>query len=209
MTMTASLLAFALAATLLTIAPGLDTALVLRTAAVEGARRAAFAAAGICAGLLCWAAIVILGLGALLAASRLAYDILRWAGVAYLIWLGVGLLLRPRTVWTADDAPAASGHDRRWFLRGLLTNVLNPKVGVFYVTFLPQFVPHGVAVAPWIAMLAALHITEGAVWLALLILATRPIGKLLRRPAVVRALDRLTGLVLVGFGLRLATEARR
>lgn len=208
MTITASLLAFAIAATLLTITPGLDTALVLRTAAVEGARRAAFAAAGICAGLLCWAAVATLGLGALLAASRLAYDVLRWAGVAYLAWLGLGLLLRPRARWTSPDHAAETGRNRRWLVRGLLTNLLNPKVGIFYVSFLPQFVPHGVAVAPWIAMLAGLHIAEGVAWFALLIVATRPIEALLRRPAVIGALDRLTGLVLVGFGLRLATEAR-
>ncbi len=85
----------------------------------------------------------------------------------------------------------------------------NPKVGVFYVTFLPQFVPPGVAVAPFIALLVAIHVNEGVLWLMLLILAARSMARLLRRPAVVRVLERLTGAILVGFGLRLAVEGQR
>jgi threonine/homoserine/homoserine lactone efflux protein len=87
--------------------------------------------------------------------------------------------------------------------------MLNPKVGVFYVTFLPQFVPAGTEVATFTVLLAAVHATEGVLWFGLLVAATRPLTGLLRRAAVVRALDRLTGSVLVAFGLRLAFEERR
>ena len=89
MTTFQALLAFALAAGLLTVTPGIDTALVLRTAAVEGARRAMLAGAGVCAGCLAWGAVVALGLGALLAASELAYDALRLVGAGYLVVLGL------------------------------------------------------------------------------------------------------------------------
>ncbi len=82
-------------------------------------------------------------------------------------------------------------------------------MGVFFVTFLPQFVPAGVAVAPFIALLVAIHVTEGVLWLALVILMARSIARLLRRPAVTRPLDRGTGVVLIGAGLRLAAEGRR
>lgn len=210
MTPAAAVTAFALAAALLTVAPGLDTALVLRAAALAGARRALAATVGVCCGLLTWGLAVALGLGALLAASGLAYAALRWAGAVYLLWLGLDALVRPRR-HVADlqgTAPPSDGAGR-WFARGLLTNLLNPKVGVFYVTFLPQFVPPGVAVAPFVALLAAIHAAEGIAWLSLLVLATRPLAIVLRRPAVAAALDRLTGLMLVGFGLRLALEARR
>lgn len=108
-----------------------------------------------------------------------------------------------------DAVPLAHGGTAKWFARGLLSNLTNPKVGVFYVTFLPQFVPPGVAVASFIALLVAIHVTEGVLWLMLLILATRSIAHLLRRPAVVRVLERLTGFILVGFGLRLAFERPR
>src|SRR5450631_2138845 len=101
---TASLVAFTAAATLLTVTPGLDTALVLRTAAAEGARRAALAGVGIALGCFGWATAVALGLGALLAASELAYAVLRWIGAAYLVWIGYKMLRHPRrTVLTAGQ----------------------------------------------------------------------------------------------------------
>jgi threonine/homoserine/homoserine lactone efflux protein len=174
---TVALLTFLAASVVLTVTPGLDTALVLRTTAVEGPRRAAFAALGICCGLLLWGLAVALGLGALLAASYLAYTVLRWVGAAYLVWLGLSLLLRPRREAPGTDAaPSGDNGDAKWFARGLLSNLTNPKVGVFYVTFLPQFVPSGVAVAPFIALLVAIHVTEGVIWLGLLIVATRSIS---------------------------------
>jgi threonine/homoserine/homoserine lactone efflux protein len=205
----ASLAAFSAAALLLTVTPGLDTALVLRTATGEGQRPAFAAALGIGLGCLIWATIVALGLGALLAASELAYTILRWAGAAYLVWIGTRLILDPRTAFE----PGAAATDHRgaatWFVRGFLTNILNPKVGVFYVSFLPQFVPHGVAVAPFVMLLGAMHVVMGVAWLSLLIGATRPIARMLRRPAVLKTLDRLTGAVFLAFGARLALESRR
>lgn len=208
MTVAAALIAFSLAAGLLTITPGLDTALVLRTAAAEGPRRAVLAGLGIVTGCLAWGAAVALGLGALLAASTLAFTILKWAGAAYLVWLGLGLILKPRQRFELDAAPAESGGGLAWMRRGFLTNLLNPKVGVFYVSFLPQFLPQGVPAGPFIFLLAALHAVMGLVWFAALIAATRPIAGALKRAAVVRWLDRLTGGVFLAFGLRLALERR-
>ncbi len=209
MTVVEALLAFTLAAGLLTMTPGLDTAIVLRTAAVEGPKRAALAALGVIAGCLVWGAAVALGLGVVLEASNLAFNVIRWAGAAYLVWLGVGLILRPRERFEiASDATSVSGGDLDWMRRGFLTNLLNPKVGVFYISFLPQFVPAGVAAGPFIFLLAALHGVMGAVWFAALIGATRPIYGVLQRTAVVRWLDRLTGSVFLAFGVRLALERR-
>lgn len=200
-----SLIAFLLAAGLLTVAPGLDTALVLRTAAVEGAQRALLAALGICLGCLAWGAVVAAGMGALLAASELAYTLLRYAGAAYLLWLGVKLIGSKRTSFgDAGDAPASAGGRFTWLGRGLLTNVLNPKVGVFYVSFLPQFVPAGADVANFSLLLAAIHALLGLLWFALLIVATRPIARMLRRPATLQWLDRVTGAVFMLFAGRLA-----
>ena len=197
-----SLIAFTLAAALLTVTPGLDTALVLRTAAVEGPRRALAAALGICLGCLAWGALVAVGLGVLLEASELAYLALKWTGAAYLLYLGVRLILVPR-----DEAEGVEGYApprSSWFARGLLTNLLNPKVGVFYVSFLPQFVPAGASVPATTLLLAAIHATLGLLWFLLLIGATRPLTRALRSARLVRALDRLTGGVLIFFGLKLA-----
>ncbi|MDX6749352.1 LysE family translocator [Geminicoccaceae bacterium 1502E] len=207
MTVTQSLVAFVLAAGLLTVTPGLDTAMVLRTATLEGPRRAALAAIGINIGCLVWGAAVALGLGALLAASEAGYALLKWAGAAYLVWLGLGLLRRPRSGLAHDAAmtgvpPRAGGPG--WLAKGLLTNLLNPKIGVFYVTFLPQFVPAGMPVAGYTFLLAAVHVLLGLLWCALLIGASVPLGRALARPALLRAMDRLTGSLFIAFGVRLA-----
>jgi threonine/homoserine/homoserine lactone efflux protein len=202
-----SLATYTGAATLLTITPGLDTALVLRTAAARGARQAVAAALGIVVGCLCWAVVVALGLGAVLAASHLAYTILRWAGAGYLVWLGYKMLHYPRHRFAIESGGARS--DRTAFATGLLTNLLNPKVGIFYVSFLPQFIPTGVPVAPFMVLLGGIHALLGLIWFACLIAATRPISRFLRRPAVLKGCDRLTGGMFVAFGLALALKSQR
>jgi threonine/homoserine/homoserine lactone efflux protein len=204
----ASLVAFSGAAALLTVTPGLDTALVLRTSASEGRRRAAAAGAGILAGCLMWGVVVGLGLGALLAASQLAYTILKWAGAAYLVWLGLQLLLHPRRTFEDGEATGQAGAGA-WFRRGLLSNALNPKIGVFYVSFLPQFIPANANVALWSFGLAGVHVLLSIGWFALLIGLGGRIGVLIRRRGVVTWLDRLTGGVFVAFGARLALEPSR
>jgi threonine/homoserine/homoserine lactone efflux protein len=209
MTPQAALLAFTATAALLTVTPGLDTALVLRTAAAEGPRRAMLAAAGIALGCLGWGLLVGAGLGALLAASQLAYDLLRWAGALYLFHLGFRLIRNPRREMDLGRAKAPDMRQPNWLLRGFLTNMLNPKVGVFYVSFLPQFIPAGASVLGWSVMLAAVHNLLGLAWFAALVAATRPMLRALRRPRVIAWLDRATGAAFVAFGLRLALESRR
>ncbi|GAB0117621.1 LysE family translocator [Acidisoma sp. 7E03] len=195
------LLAFIAAATLLTVTPGVDTAIVLRSAASGGPRAGAAAALGVGLGCLAWGAAVSVGLGALLRASPWLYDALRYLGAAYLLWLGGRLLLRPRGAFTMEASQAGQAGA---FRRGLVTNLLNPKVGVFYVTFLPQFIPAHADVAAYSFTLAAVHVGLSILWFALLIGATVPLLRLLRRPVVIRRLDQLTGCVLLAFGLRLA-----
>ena len=183
MTTWQALMAFVAAASLLTITPGVDTAMVLRAATTGGTRPAWLAAAGIGMGCLVWGTAVSVGLGALLTASQTAYTLLKWAGAAYLAWLGAGLLLGPRTALD-DTAPGrTSPNSGQWLRQGLLTNLLNPKIGVFYVTFLPQFIPAGRDVTLFSLGLAAIHVVLGTLWFAILIAATRPIQRQLRRHA--------------------------
>jgi threonine/homoserine/homoserine lactone efflux protein len=205
-----SLWPFLLATLLLTITPGIDTALVLRTSAVEGPRQGMLAGAGIAAGSVIWGVITALGLSALLAVSATAYFVVQLAGAGYLIYLGAGMI---RNAFTGPDWLAAGEHadlairsSRAWFFRGLLTNLLNPKVGVFYVSFLPQFIPAGDHVAPLIVLLAVIHAALGLCWFGLLTLATRRLSRVLRRPEVVRGLDGATGMLMVLFGLRMALD---
>jgi threonine/homoserine/homoserine lactone efflux protein len=207
-TLAQALAAYVVAAGLLTVTPGLDTALILRTAAAEGPKRAVFAQVGINIGCLIWGAAVALGLGALLEASQLAFTALKWAGAAYLVWLGFNLILRPRERFEIATGGPTGGDDFTWMRRGLLTNLLNPKIGVFYVSFLPQFLPDGAPAGPFIFLLAVIHVLIGTCWSACLIAATHPIAAALKKPSVVRWLDRVTGVVFLGFGVRLALERR-
>jgi threonine/homoserine/homoserine lactone efflux protein len=200
-----SLLAFTAAAALLTMTPGLDTALVLRTAASEGPRRALWSGLGIVTGCFLWAAIVAGGLSALLVASESAYKALRWLGAAYLLYVGLRLLWRPRESLVEEAVPQHRSQGA--YARGALTNLLNPKVGIFYVSFLPQFIPADVSVAPFTLLLGAIHGVLGLIWFAVLIAATRPLMQWLRRPSVVRWLDRVTSGIFIGFGVRLAVDS--
>ncbi len=202
------ILAFTAAAAVLTVTPGLDTVVVLRSSTAEGPRAGAAAALGICGGLLAWGAGAAFGLTALLSASAVAFDALKWGGAAYLVVLGAKLLVRPRA-----GLPAPSGTWRREGVadalkRGFLTNVLNPKVGVFYLTFLPQVMPDGANVAAFSLLLAGVHVLLSLAWFALLIALTVPFGRLLARPRVTKLLDRLAGCVFVAFGARLAVARR-
>jgi threonine/homoserine/homoserine lactone efflux protein len=204
-----ALLAFAGAAGLLTIVPGLDTLLVLRTATVEGPRRAMFAGLGVCTGCLAWGILVSAGLGAVFAVSNLAYQIVRISGAIYLFYLGIRLLFQSeKPVLLDSTGEAATRGSLRWFVRGLLTNLLNPKVGVFYVTFLPQFIPSHVNVIGFSVLLALIHDLEGVLWFAALIYVTRPLVRFLRHPRTSTVLNRITGSVFILFGARRALERK-
>jgi threonine/homoserine/homoserine lactone efflux protein len=202
------MLTFLIAAALLTVTPGVDTALVLRTAAVEGPRSAAYAGLGVVLGCLGWGAAAAVGLGGLVAASDAGYTLLKWLGAAYLLWLGAKLILQPRAALVVTEVALPDTRGAAWLTRGMLTNLLNPKVGVFYVSFFPQFVPDGAAVGSYSFMLAAIHAAMNLVWFALLVAASVPIARVLRRPGFVTMLDRATGCVFVAFGAKLALSRR-
>ncbi|WP_010169696.1 LysE family translocator [Pseudomonas sp. PAMC 25886] len=201
-----NLLAFTFAATLLTLTPGLDTALVLRTATVEGKQQALRATLGINAGCLLWGAAVAFGLGALIAVSEVAFNVLKYCGAAYLAWLGLNMLVRPRRSLASVEADGKPGAN--WFLKGMLGNVLNPKVGIFYVSFLPQFIPQGHSMVGWTFGLVSIHVVISLIWALVLIGATQPLAGVLRREKVIQWMDRTTGLIFVLFAARLAFSKR-
>ena len=226
--MTTALLGFALASTLVILAPGPDSMLVMRNT-MRGGRRAGWVTAcGTLSGLTIWALAAALGLSALLRVSHVGYDILRFCGAAYLIWLGVTSLAHFRRKSTAEPVAQAGGpapivpgltvpgptragasRPRRAYLNGLLSNLFNPKISVFFMAFLPAFIPAGASAAEFSLALAIWFIAATGLWLAVVAwLADRSV-RWLRRPAVQRWIERVTGIVLIGFGLRLATESRR
>ena len=206
MLITDSVLAFTFAATLLTLTPGLDTAMVLRTATVEGKQHALRAALGINTGCLLWGAAVAFGLGALIAVSELAYSDLKYCGAAYLAWLGFNMLLRPRK--SLSPVAGVGKTSPNWFFKGMIGNVLNPKIGIFYVSFLPQFIPQGQPLVVWTFGLVSIHVVIGLLWSIILIAATQPLAKVLRSEKVITWMDRATGMIFVLFAARLAFSKR-
>lgn len=213
MSLAEAVLSFAAVAGLLTIIPGLDTALVLHAAISRGRRHAFATALGINTGALVWGAGAAVGVSALLAASTVVYLCLRIAGAAYMIWLGSRMLWSAIThraevvdsTATAADAPTTIWRSWR---RGVLTNLLNPKIGAFYIAVLPQFIP---AHAPHLAMgllLAAVHDIEGMAWFAALIFGAQSVRRWLVCRSARRSIDGTTGAVLVGFGVNLSLASR-
>lgn len=208
------LLAYLAAATALTLSPGPDTMFVLASSASGGPRAGMAATLGIAAGCLAHATMAALGISALIAASPAAFDALRIAGACYLLWIGcvalrasyVGLREGPATT-------TAFGETAAWnaFRRGALTNVLNPKVGIFYVAFLPQFTSPSLGSVPLqIIILASIHILIGIAWLGTLAIASGRAAETLARNRRVRAwLDGAAGVIYIALAWRMLLLERR
>ena len=201
-----ALLPFLAISILLIVIPGPDTAMVTKNAVAGGRRSGVYAAFGVSVGLTIWTAAAALGIAALLRASAIGFDILKFAGAVYLTWVGIQML-RSRGV-VAGDPVARTGSGKKAFRQGLLSDLGNPKIAVFFTSLLPQFV-HGTgsAFTP-LLLLGVVFAVLTLLWLAVYALAVGHASGWLRRPGVRKALDRVTGVVLIGFGVRLALEHR-
>jgi threonine/homoserine/homoserine lactone efflux protein len=195
-------------ATLLAILPGADTALVTRNALAIGRNRTMLTILGICAGCIIHALASALGLSAILATSARAFDIVKTVGAVYLVWIGIQSIRDAGRAQTAPRSTGVRAIATNPFLQGFLTNLFNPKVAIFYLTFLPQFIPPGSNVLQRSLLLASLHNVIGFVWLASYAWFIDQIGGVLTRPRVKAWLERVTGGLLVALGLRLAWERR-
>ena len=195
-------------ATVLAILPGADTALVTRNALAIGRRRTMLTIVGICTGCIIHALASALGLSAILATSARAFDIVKTVGAVYLVWIGVQSIRDAGRASTATPTTGIRSIASNPFLQGFLTNLLNPKVAIFYLTFLPQFIPPGVNVLKRSLFLATLHNVIGFVWLSSYAWFIDQIGGVLTRPRVKAWLERVTGGLLVALGVRLAWERR-
>lgn len=213
--LTDALLSYAVPAALITMLPGPDTAMVLATAIRGGPAAAMRAAWGVGTGLLLWGVAAAAGLAAALRSSAVIYDLFRVACVAYLLVLAAHAVAASRRQ-TPDASPAArhgGARDRQlpslgWgYRRALLTCALNPKLGVFFVVVLPQFIPSGAPVASTSVALAALQALEAVLWYFLLSRLAGRMDRVLAKHRVRAWLDRFTAAVLIAFAVRLATES--
>jgi threonine/homoserine/homoserine lactone efflux protein len=202
--------AFVLTCVLIVVAPGPSFAVIVARSIRYGRRAGLLVVAGNTTALTCWASASSLGLTALIRTSEIAFTVLKIAGAGYLCFLGVQTLLRSRRPAPQDggtqpepESPAGVAAYRA----GLLTNLTNPKAAVLYLALFPQFLPAGGGLGDVVA-LAAVQMTISASWYTLVVFAVAGVRRLLARPVVRTWLDRVTSMVLIGLGLRLAVLAR-
>jgi len=199
------------AVTLLTLTPGVDTLLVIRNSARGGWLDGAVSSTGICCGLFVHATVSALGISILLLHTAWAFNALKLAGAAYLIWLGLGswrrVLGRGRQL-LVGNVHAQPDCFRFWrsFREGFLSNVLNPKAVLFYMAFLPQFINPAEPPLSQSLLVAAMHFCVGMLYQCSLAAMVDRARTLLQRPAVTRVFDALTGSMLMVIGLKLATK---
>lgn len=203
-------MAFAAAAAVLTVLPGPDTLLVMRNTLHGGVPAGWKTTFGICSGLFVHATVSALGMSAILTHAPHGFQVLQALGALYLGVLGLRSL---RTAWSpplTDLDPSRGGAGPsgtgRLLLEGFLSNVLNPKTMIFYLAFLPQFLRPADPVWTSSLLLALIHWAEGMVWLGVLIHALSSVRRWLLHPTTVRLLETLSGLLLVGFAVRLAVS---
>jgi threonine/homoserine/homoserine lactone efflux protein len=203
--MLGTLLSFAGVAVLVSLVPGPATALVVRSAALHGRREALHTVLGNSTGIVAWALASVLGISALVAASEAAFATLKIVGAVVLVWLGIQAL---RGSGSRSDALRPLKARRTAYAQGLITSAANPKLAVFFVALLPQFVPAGAPVLPWTLAMAAILICVDLVYFTLLAWAVARARHALMGSRLARRIEQATGAVMVALGVRVALESR-
>jgi threonine/homoserine/homoserine lactone efflux protein len=200
---------FAATVLVLNATPGVDMMLTLARTLQFGVRGGLASAFGACAGCVLHTLAAAFGLAALMAASSAAFTVVKWAGAAYLAWLALGMA---RAAWRgeapASPAAAATPSARALFRQGMLTNALNPKVALFFLTFVPQFLPDSGPTLPVALALSAIFAAVYLAWFTGMIALVGLASDALRRPRVKAWTERVTGAALFAFGVRLAAAGR-
>jgi threonine/homoserine/homoserine lactone efflux protein len=204
------LLVFLVGSVLVTVVPGADMALVTRQVVTRGRSAAQTTILGNLSGLVVHTAALVVGLSALLVASATAFSVVKLAGAAYLVFLGVQSLRQARRTRAATDTTSPELAPKRGspYLQGLISTVLNPKPALFFLSYLPQFVDRNGSVTLQVALLAAIHIVIGFVWLTTYASLVSRMHSALARPRIKAALEGVTGAVLIALGVRVAVAHR-
>ncbi|MFB4301221.1 LysE family translocator [Actinomadura sp. NTSP31] len=207
--MMSSLVAFVGAAFLVAMVPGPSTAVILRRSLMSGRGNGVATVLGNECGVLLWGLAAAFGLSALLLASQLAYDAMRITGAVVLVFMGTRALWQARRGTAEDDEPArtsAVSHARA-FRQGVVTNFANPKAGVFAVSFLPQFVPHGAPVLATLVLFSVIWALVDMIWYLPMVWLAGRARAVFQRRSVRRRMEQVSGVVLVALGIRLAAES--
>lgn len=206
------LLVFIGVAAIVIVIPGPDTAVVTKNVLIHGRRAGLGTSLGVSAGLSMWTIAAAIGVASLVRASEVAFTVLKLLGALYLVWLGIQALRAAGRPLAGHDPAHAAGRPgmgvRGGFRQGVLSDLANPKIGIFFTSLLPQFVSAGHAVLVPFLILGAIFVAMTLLWLLAYTLVAARAAQTLMRPRVRAALDRFTGVVLIGLGLRLAAEHR-
>jgi RhtB (resistance to homoserine/threonine) family protein len=206
------LLVFIGVAAIVIVIPGPDTAVVTKNVLIHGRRAGLGTSLGVSAGLAIWTIAAAVGIASVVRASEVAFTVLKLIGALYLVWLGVQALRAARRQGEAEEATRPAGGPtlsaRGGFRQGCLSDLANPKIGIFFTSLLPQFVSAGHPVLLPFLVLGAIFVAMTVVWLLAYTLVAARAAETLQRPRVRAALDGVTGFVLIAIGLRLAAEHR-
>jgi RhtB (resistance to homoserine/threonine) family protein len=204
--------AFLMAITILTLTPGLDTALVIRNTSRGGFSDGCTTSFGICSGLFIHATFSAIGVSAILAQSADLFQVVKTVGAIYLIWLGISSLRSLRhqeeTHLNVDAKHSNTLHIKRSLREGFLSNVLNPKTAVFYLAFLPQFVDPHYSLLGQSLFMAGIHFIIAMMWQCSLAGALSRAKTLLKNSSFMRWMEGITGFVLIALGIKLLLERR-
>ena len=202
----AMLVSYAIAVSLLTITPGVDTALVLQASFSKEKDSMLNAALGILLGCATWGLLVAFGLGTLITSNESLYFTLKTLGAVYLIWLGINALLKLRNKSVSDDTSIQKFDN--FLSQGFFANMLNPKVGLFYISLLPQFIPQAANVFTYSLFLVFIHIMLSAIWFWLIAKTVNKSRRTIQSNRSARIVKALTGIIFISFGLKLLSAAR-
>ncbi|RDZ13427.1 lysine transporter LysE [Priestia megaterium] len=190
------------------MSPGIDTALITKRTVADGQTGGYKMALGLASGSLVHTLAATFGLSALLLQSALAFEIVKYAGALYLMYLGISAFLSKKSD-TVSPVKEEKSKETSAFRQGLVSNVLNPKVAVFFLTFLPQFVQSDQNVAIQLLLMGITYTILAITWFFVFVFFINYLRKWLTTPSVQRFMDKATGVVLIGFGLKLAFEKHK
>ncbi|MEU9886309.1 LysE family translocator [Sphaerisporangium sp. NPDC051011] len=212
--MLSGLIAFAIASLLVSMIPGPTTVVILRQSVRAGRSAGVATVLGNETGWLVWCLTAAFGLSALLLASEIAFDIMRIVGAIVLVWFGAKMLWQARRKAQGDPpedlAASSPGRPSLWscYRSGLLTNLANPKAGVFALSFLPQFVPEGAPALPMLLLLAVASALIDLAWYLGIVRLVGAAERFFKRPVVRRYLEYMSGTLLIGLAVRLALTSK-
>lgn len=199
---------FIMTTILITITPGADTLLVTRNTLTKGKKVGLKTVAGVCAGIAIHEIFALIGLSAIIASSVLLFEIVKYTGAAFLIYMGISALFSKQKITNDDTNPAKETSNQSHFLKGLLSNVLNPKAMVFFMSLLPQFITPGENSLSQIVLLGVTPVFITLIWLFVYVNLINLLRDWFNKPSIASKFQRITGIMLISLGMKLALEKR-